>query len=78
MRAVSLTFDNLGEAAELEMGALPADAAAAADTGRPRPRWCQRCSTELAERGLTATFFVEGAERGALSRVAEEDRCGRP
>lgn len=55
---LSLTFDNLGEAAELEMGALPADA----------PRGGHVTATEvvpalldrLAERGLAATFFVEG------------------
>ena len=55
---VSLTFDNLGEAAELEMGALPADA----------PLGGHHTATEvvpalldrLAERELAATFFVEG------------------
>ena len=57
--ALSLSFDNLGEAAELEMGAiLPADA----PLGRHQtalavlPRLLER----LAERGLAATFFVEG------------------
>jgi len=55
---VALTFDNLGEAAELEMGALPADA----------PLGEHRTATDvvpallerLAERGIAATFFVEG------------------
>lgn len=55
---VTLTFDNLGEAAELEMGALPADA----------PLGRHRTATEvlpalldrLDERGIAATFFVEG------------------
>jgi peptidoglycan/xylan/chitin deacetylase (PgdA/CDA1 family) len=55
---VSLTFDNLGEAAEVEMGALPADA----------PLGGHRTATEivpallerLAEREIAATFFVEG------------------
>jgi len=55
---LSLTFDNLGEAAELEMGALSADA----------PLGSHHTATEvvpallelLAERHLTATFFVEG------------------
>jgi peptidoglycan/xylan/chitin deacetylase (PgdA/CDA1 family) len=56
--ALNLTFDNLGEAAELEMGALPADAplgrhATALETV---PRLLER----LEERGLGATFFVEG------------------
>lgn len=55
---LALTFDNLGEAAELELGALPADA----------PLGGHRTATEvlpalldrLSERGVTATFFVEG------------------
>lgn len=55
---LSLTFDNLGEAAELELGALPADA----PLGRHHtatdvvPALLDR----LAERRLAATFFVEG------------------
>jgi peptidoglycan/xylan/chitin deacetylase (PgdA/CDA1 family) len=55
---LSLTFDNLGEAAELEMGALRANA----PLGRHEtalevvPGLLDR----LAERGLSATFFVEG------------------
>jgi peptidoglycan/xylan/chitin deacetylase (PgdA/CDA1 family) len=56
--ALSLSFDNLGEAAELELGALPADA----------PLGRHHTATDavpalldlLAERGLAATFFVEG------------------
>lgn len=56
--ALSLSFDNIGEAAELEMGALPADAplgghATALET---LPRLLER----LAERRIAATFFVEG------------------
>ncbi len=55
---LSLTFDNLGEAAELEMGALPPDA----------PLGGHRTATEvlpalldrLDGRGIAATFFVEG------------------
>lgn len=55
---LTLTFDNLGEAAELEMGALPADA----------PLGGHRTATDivpallerLAEREIAATFFVEG------------------
>lgn len=55
---VALTFDNLGEAAELEMGALAADA----------PLGGHRTATDvvpallerLGERGIAATFFVEG------------------
>lgn len=55
---LSLTFDNLGEAAELEMGALPADA--------PRGRHETAVAVvpqllgQLEERGIAATFFVEG------------------
>ncbi len=55
---VSLTFDNLGEAAELELGAWPVGA----------PLGEHRTATEvvpellgrLEQRGLAATFFVEG------------------
>ena len=55
---LALTFDNLGEAAELEMGALPGDA----------PLSRHRTATEvvpalldrLDERRIAATFFVEG------------------
>jgi len=55
---LALTFDNLGEAAELEMGALPAEA----------PLGGHRTATEvvpallerLGEREIAATFFVEG------------------
>ena len=56
--ALNLSFDNLGEAAELEMGALPAEA----PLGQHEtvlevvPRLLER----LEERGLAATFFVEG------------------
>ena len=55
---LSLTFDNLGEAAELEMGALPTEA----------PLGCHETALEvvprllalLRRRGIAATFFVEG------------------
>lgn len=55
---LSLTFDNLGEAAELEMGAWPADA----------PLGRHPTATEvvpslldrLEAHGIAATFFVEG------------------
>ncbi|HEY0390784.1 MAG TPA: polysaccharide deacetylase family protein [Solirubrobacterales bacterium] len=55
---LSLTFDNLGEAAELELGALPADA--------PLGRHATALEVlpgvleKLEERRLAATFFVEG------------------
>jgi peptidoglycan/xylan/chitin deacetylase (PgdA/CDA1 family) len=55
---LSLTFDNLGEAAELEMGALPADAPLGDHVTATEvvPSLLDR----LAERELAATFFVEG------------------
>jgi len=55
---VSLTFDNLGEAAELEMGALPADAVLG---GHPTATEVVPALLErLGERGIAATFFLEG------------------
>jgi hypothetical protein len=56
--ALSLSFDNLGEAAEIELGALAPDA----------PLGCHFSATRavpailgaLASRDLAATFFVEG------------------
>jgi peptidoglycan/xylan/chitin deacetylase (PgdA/CDA1 family) len=55
---LSLTFDNLGEAAELEMGAL----AAGAPLGRHETALevVPRLLGQLDERGIAATFFVEG------------------
>lgn len=55
---LSLTFDNLGEAAELEMGALAAGAA----RGRHETAVAvvPRLLGQLEERGIAATFFVEG------------------
>jgi peptidoglycan/xylan/chitin deacetylase (PgdA/CDA1 family) len=55
---VRLTFDNLGEAAELERGTWPADA----PLGRHRSVTdvLPRLLTKLDARGLRATFFVEG------------------
>src|SRR3954452_18345974 len=55
---LSLTFDNLGEAAELEMGALGDDAA----LGRHATALevAPRLLGQLDERGIAATFFVEG------------------
>src|SRR3954452_10409384 len=55
---LALTFDNLGEAAELEMGALP--------TGAPLGHHetalevLPRLLGQLEDRELAATFFVEG------------------
>jgi peptidoglycan/xylan/chitin deacetylase (PgdA/CDA1 family) len=55
---LSLTFDNLGEAAELEMGALGADA----PLGRHETALAvvPRLLGQLDEREIAATFFVEG------------------
>jgi peptidoglycan/xylan/chitin deacetylase (PgdA/CDA1 family) len=55
---LSLTFDNLGEAAELEMGALGADA----PLGRHETALevVPRLLGLLEERRIAATFFVEG------------------
>ncbi len=55
---LSLTFDNLGEAAEMEMGALPADA----PLGRHQTALevLPRLLGQLGDRELAATFFVEG------------------
>ncbi|HXS33415.1 MAG TPA: polysaccharide deacetylase family protein [Solirubrobacterales bacterium] len=55
---LSLTFDNLGEAAELEMGALGADV----PLGRHATalQVVPRLLGQLDERGIVATFFVEG------------------
>ncbi len=56
--ALNLTFDNLGEAAELEMGALPAEA----PLGRHETALevVPGLLEQLEDRGIAATFFVEG------------------
>jgi len=55
---LALTFDNLGEAAELEMGALPADAPLG---GHPTATEVVPALLErLGARQIAATFFVEG------------------
>lgn len=56
--ALNLTFDNLGEAAEIELGAIGPDAELGA-----HPTATQVLPSilgALERRGLTATFFVEG------------------
>jgi peptidoglycan/xylan/chitin deacetylase (PgdA/CDA1 family) len=55
---LALTFDNLGEAAELEMGALPADAVLGGH--RTATEVVPSLLDRLEERGIAATFFVEG------------------
>lgn len=56
--ALSLSFDNLGEAAELELGALPADAPLGEHFTATRV--LPSLLAALGERDLAATFFVEG------------------
>jgi peptidoglycan/xylan/chitin deacetylase (PgdA/CDA1 family) len=56
--ALNLTFDNLGEAAELEMGALPAGAPLGLHATALEV--VPRLLGQLDERGIAATFFVEG------------------
>ena len=56
--ALNLTFDNLGEAAELEMGALPADAPLGGH--ETALEVLPRLLGQLGDRKLAATFFVEG------------------
>jgi peptidoglycan/xylan/chitin deacetylase (PgdA/CDA1 family) len=53
---LSLTFDNLGEAAELEAGAVPAEPGRHFTALAAVPE----ILAMLAERALAATFFVEG------------------
>jgi peptidoglycan/xylan/chitin deacetylase (PgdA/CDA1 family) len=55
---LALTFDNLGEAAELEMGALPADAALGGH--RTATEVLPALLDRLDGREIAATFFVEG------------------
>jgi len=71
---VGLTFDNLGEVADLERGKWPADA----PLGRHASvtRTLPRILSLLDEAGVRATFFVEGLNAelypGALTEIAAE------
>ena len=56
--AIGLSFDNLGEAAEIELGALAPDAPLGGHFSATRA--VPAILEALASRGLTATFFVEG------------------
>ncbi len=73
--AVSVTFDNLGEAADLERGLWPADE----PLGRhfSVKRTLPRILNTLDELGLRATFFVEGLNvelyPEALLEIANSD-----
>jgi peptidoglycan/xylan/chitin deacetylase (PgdA/CDA1 family) len=70
--ALSLSFDNLGEAAEIELGAIPAEAPHGDHFTATRV--LPALLEALRRHGLAATFFVEGlnAERypGALGAIA--------
>jgi len=55
---VSVTFDNLGEAAEIERGTWPEDQPLGQHFSVRR--WLPRIVTLLARDGLRATFFAEG------------------
>ncbi|MGC1853619.1 MAG: polysaccharide deacetylase family protein, partial [Solirubrobacterales bacterium] len=70
--ALCLSFDNLGEAAEIELGALPADAPLGEHFTATRV--LPPLLDALGERDLAATFFVEGLNAelypGALEAIA--------
>ncbi len=73
--ALNLTFDNLGEAAELELGALPADA----PLGHHETALevLPRLLGQLQDRKLAATFFVEGLNAEIYPDLLREiDRRG--
>jgi peptidoglycan/xylan/chitin deacetylase (PgdA/CDA1 family) len=70
--ALCLSFDNLGEAAELELGAHPADAQLGGHFTATQV--VPALLDALGERDLAATFFVEGLNTelypGALTTIA--------
>jgi peptidoglycan/xylan/chitin deacetylase (PgdA/CDA1 family) len=66
--ALSLTFDNLGEAAELEAGAPVAEPGGHFTATRVLPEILDL----LAERGLSATFFVEGLNAELYPELLKE------
>jgi peptidoglycan/xylan/chitin deacetylase (PgdA/CDA1 family) len=68
--ALTVSFDNLGEAAEIELGADPADLPLG-----EHPTATQAVPailTALAAHDLTATFFVEGMNAEAYPALLEE------
>lgn len=65
---LSLTFDNLGEAAELEAGAVPAEPGRHFTATRVVPE----ILAMLAERELPATFFVEGLNAELYPELLQE------
>ena len=68
--ALSLTFDNLGEAAEMELGALAADA----PLGRHETalRCCRAARSNSTGGELAATFFVEGLNAELYPKLLRE------
>jgi peptidoglycan/xylan/chitin deacetylase (PgdA/CDA1 family) len=73
--ALNLSFDNLGEAAELEMGALPADVPLGSH--ETALETLPRLLGQLGERGIAATFFVEGLNAEIYPDLLREiDRRG--
>lgn len=70
---LALTFDNLGEAAELELGAMPADA----PLGRhpTATEVVPRLLDRLAAHGIVATFFVEGLNAELYPDLLGEIAC---
>lgn len=72
--ALCLSFDNLGEAAELELGALSPDAPLGDHFTATRV--LPELLDLLGERGLAATFFIEGLNAElypeALKKIAAE------
>ena len=73
--ALSLTFDNLGEAAEIELGAIAPDAPLGGH--RTATHALPSLLGELGTRGLSATFFVEGLNAEVYpDLLAEVDAAG--
>lgn len=67
-QAITLTFDNLGEASELERGTWDGPLGRHESVTVALPRLLD----ELAARGLTATFFVEGLNCELYPRALSE------
>ena len=72
--ALCLSFDNLGEAAEIELGAVAPDAEPG---GHPTVTEALPAILEaLAARGLAATFFVEGLNAEAYPEALRSIAAG--
>jgi peptidoglycan/xylan/chitin deacetylase (PgdA/CDA1 family) len=69
---LSLTFDNLGEAAEMEAGAVVAEPGRHFTATRVVPE----ILAMLAQRGLPATFFVEGINAELYPALLQEIAAG--